>query len=947
MNVQKNSRSLLLALLMFVLFFSCSTNKEKQQDIKLWYNKPASMWEEALPIGNGRLGAMIYGTPGEEHLQFNEETLWDCGPRQYQRKDAHKYLSKIRNLIFAGKQHEAEKLANKVFMGKLAYEDDFPRLKKQWADSLLKLDKVKEGIRFNFDDSRWPSMFMDYKSVWERKGLPDMNGAVLFRKTINIPADWAGHPLIIDLGHIKDQDFSYINGKLFGSKDEANTDRTYTIPAKLIRPGKNVIAVLINNYVSTGGFNGVRTGAKKMNITPKGKKAEPLFIEGDWKYKVIDTNPPFYPQYEADYQPFGDLKVKFEGQDSVQNYYRDLDLEKALSHVSYEVDGVTYKREYLSSHPDNAIVAHFTASKTGKISFRAFFDSPHPIHSSHKVNDHTLALTLKVEDGQMKGTAYLNIETDGGKIQVDDKGITVTGANEATLKLVAATNFVNYHDISGNPTKRCDAYLSAIQDESYSTIKEKHMADYTPLFNRFSIDLGGKNKRQSPTDQRIFNEKNEPDNDLAATFVQYARYLMLSSGREGTHPPNLQGIWNQDIYPAWGSKYTTNINLEMNFWPVEPLNIAECHYSLFDMMDSLAVEGAKTAKDYYNVRGWVLHHNTDGWLGTAPINNSNHGIWVTGGAWLCQDLWQHYQYSQDTVFLRKRAYPLIKGAAQFFVDFLVKDPKTGYLISAPSNSPEHGGLVAGPAMDHQIIRSLFKIVLKCSQILDTDQKFAAIVKSKLDSVAPDQIGKYGQLQEWMEDIDDIHDHHRHVSHLWGVYPGDEITFDQTPKLMDAAKQSLIYRGDAGTGWSLAWKINLWARFLNGNHAEKMIQMLLSSAIDPSRESSGGCYPNLFDAHPPFQIDGNFGGAAGMVEMLMQSHEGYIDILPALPKAWPNGSIKGLRARGGFILDFEWKEGKLTSLKVKSTAGDALHLKYGEKELTQDTEAGKTYQFDHI
>ncbi|HKJ41008.1 MAG TPA: glycoside hydrolase N-terminal domain-containing protein [Sunxiuqinia sp.] len=944
----KEKQILVPVFLFLISLCSCQNqNQEKHQDIKLWYNKPASMWEEALPIGNGRLGAMVYGIPGEEHLQFNEETLWDCGPRQYQRKDANKYLGKIRKLVFAGKQDEAEKLANKVFMGKRAYEDEFPTLKKQWVDSLLQLGKVKQGVKFDFDDSKWPNMFMDYKSVWERKGLPDMNGSVLFRKTINIPADWVGKPLIIDFGHIKDQDFSYINGKLFGSKDEANTDRTYTIPAKLAKPGKNVIAVLINNYVSTGGFNAVRTGAKKMNIIPKGKKAEPLYIEGNWKYEVIDTDPPFYPQYEADYQPFGDLKIKFDGQDSVQHFRRDLDLSKALAHVSYELDGVTYKREYLASHPDNLIAAHFTANKSGKISFRAFLDSPHPIHSTHKVDDHTLALNLKVEDGVMKGTAYLNVTADGGKVEVDDKGITVSGANDATLKLVAATNFVNYHDVSGNPIHHCNDYLSAVQNESYSTIKAKHLADYTPIFNRFSIDLGGKDKTQQPTDQRILNEESAPDNDLAATFVQYARYLMLSSGREGTHPPNLQGIWNEDIYPAWGSKYTTNINLEMNFWPVEPLNIAECQYSLFDFMDSLAVEGAKTAKDYYNARGWMLHHNTDEWLGTAPINNANHGIWVTGGAWLCHDLWEHYRYSQDTTFLRNEAYPLIKGAAQFFVDFLVKDPKTGYLISAPSNSPEHGGLVAGPAMDHQIIRSLFKIVLKCSQILNTDQDFAAVVKSKLDNIAPDQIGKHGQLQEWMEDIDNIHDHHRHVSHLWGVYPGNEITYDKTPKLMDAAKQSLIYRGDAGTGWSLAWKINLWARFLNGDHAEKMIQMLLSSAVDPTRKSSGGCYPNLFDAHPPFQIDGNFGGAAGIVEMLMQSHEGYIDLLPALPKAWPNGSIKGLRARGGFVLDFAWNNGKLTSLKVKSTAGEPLHLKYNEKDLKQKTEKGKTYAFDQI
>ena len=937
--------NILFAAFVVLLFSSC--NNKTEENIELWYNKPAKTWEEALPIGNGRLGAMIYGDPQVEQIQFNEETLWNGSPRKYQRDNAYKSLDKIRQLLFEGKQDEAEKLAAKTFMGRLAYEDEFPVLKAQWVDSINHLDIVKKGVLFNFDDSSWPEMFIDYKSVWERKGLPDMNGAVLFRKTIEVPAEWKGKSLKIHLGKIKDHDFTYINGHLIGTKDESNTNRIYTIPAKYVKTGKNIIAVLINNYVSTGGFNAVRTGPKKMNITPLNLKADPLFIEGNWKYKVIDTKPPYYPQYQAKYQPFGVVKIEFEAHDSISNFRRSLELNNALAKTSYNVDGVQYQREYLASHPDNLIAVKLSSNKKNLLNFKASLETLHAIHDIEKVDDHTLALSLKVEDGEMKGTAYLNISTNDGTVNIKDNHIVVSNASEAVIKLIAATNYKAYNDISGNDKEICDAQLPQIESLKYDDIKASHLNDYKPIFNRFSVDLGDHEKRHTPTDERIFNVKNQEDKDLAALYVQYARYLMLSSGREGTNPPNLQGIWNEEIYPAWGSKYTTNINCEMNFWPVEPLNISECHNTLFKLIDEVAIEGAKTAKSYYNAHGWVHHHNTDQWRGTAPINNSNHGIWVTGGAWLSHHLWEHYLYTQDKDFLENKAYPLLKGSAEFFVDFLVKDPKTGYLISTPSNSPEHGGLVAGPTMDHQIIRSLFKIVIECADILDTDHEFASVLKDKLAQIAPDQIGKHDQLQEWMEDKDDITNHHRHISHLWGVHPGNEITWDNNPELMKAAKQSLIYRGDDGTGWSLAWKINFWARFLDGNHANTMIKMLLGSALDPERNGGGGSYPNLFDAHPPFQIDGNFGGAAGIVEMIMQSHQGYIQVLPALPDSWQSGSIKGLKARGGFEISMSWNEGKLISLSVLSTAGNKLKIKYGDKMVKKETKAGETYQINSL
>ena len=757
-----------------ILTFTCSLNcngKTLSQELKLWYTQPASIWEEALPIGNGRLGAMIFGGVTEEHIQFNEETLWTGAPHDYSHEGASQYLGKIRELIWQGKQEEAEGLAMEKFMS-------------------------------------------------------------------------------VPLGQRK-------------------------------------------------------------------------------------------------YQPFGDLWIKFAGQGEVTNYRRELDLSAALCRTSYKSEGVTFSREYFASVPDQTIAIRLKADKERVLTFDLTLTSLHEGFTSVVKENGTIELNVKVKDGVLTGTARLTLAAKGGKTTISGNQLHVEKADEATIYIVAATSFVNPGNVSGDPVTLCNKYLSAIGSKKFEVVKQNHIKDYQFYFNRFGIDLGTSSLENLPTDVRIKGIPKAMDNPLAALYVQYARYLMLSSSRPGTYPATLQGIWNDKLNPPWDSKYTVNINTEMNYWAVEPLNISECHDALFKMLEEVVPAGRQVARVHYNARGWVLHHNTDLWRGAAPINNSNHGMWVSGSGWLSQHFWEHFLYNRDTVFLAQRAWPVLKGAAQFYMDFLVPDPKSGWLVSCPSNSPETGGLVSGPTMDHEIIKSLFKICIEVSSIIHKDQSFADSLKLILPKIAPYKIGRFGQLQEWMEDIDDPQYKHRHVSHLWGVYPGKEITWKETPELMEAARQSLLARGDEGTGWSLAWKINFWARFRDGNHAWNMVKMLLRPAGQTGTQmTGGGSYPNLFDAHPPFQIDGNFGGASGIVEMLMQSHLNAIDILPALPAEIPNGHIHGLRARGGFELEFEWKGGELVRLKVLSTAGNQLILRYGDKTCTFRTKKGEILRFNH-
>lgn len=732
--------------------------------MKLWYNKPSGkVWESALPVGNGKLGAMVYGNVQTERIQLNEHTLWSGSPNRNDNPLALDSLATIRKLIFEGKQKQAENLANNVIISKQSH------------------------------------------------------------------------------------------GQIFG--------------------------------------------------------------------------------------PAGELHLSFPGHENYTNYYRELDLGRALAKTSYTVAGVTYTREVIASFADRVIAVRLTASRPGCISFTASFSSPQPNVKIQTLQSRQLTFAGTTIDHEgvkgmvrYKGIAHFN--PDGGEISSADTSITVKNSNAVTIYISVATNFNNYQDINANENDRAASFLNNASGKPFSKIIRDHVLIYQKYFNRVRINLGvtEASTAELPTNERLKKFSSNTDPEFAALYYQFGRYLLISSSQPGGQPANLQGIWNGSLRPAWDSKYTININAQMNYWPAEKTNLSELHEPFLTMVKELAATGQKTARDMYGARGWVAHHNTDIWRTTGAVDGAFWGAWTNGGGWTSQHLWEHYLYTGDVTFL-KSAYPILKGAALFYLDYLIEHPRLGYLVANPDESPEnapaaHQGssLDAGVTMTNQIIFDVFSSTIRAAELLKKDSAFIDTLVRTRNRLAPMHIGQHAQVQEWLDDIDDPKDNHRHISHLYGLFPSNQISAYRTPDLFSAARTTLIHRGDLSTGWSMGWKVNWWARLQDGNHAYKLIQNQLTPV--GVNKGGGGTYDNLFDAHPPFQIDGNFGCVSGMTEMLMQSADGAVHLLPAVPDVWrASGSISGIKAIGGFeIVEMEWKDAQLIKVVVKSNLGGNLRLR---------------------
>jgi len=745
-----------LLLLCLATTLGAAAAKPKPTPQRLWYDKPAANWNEALPLGNGRLGAMVFGAPQRERLQLNEETIWAGGPNNNVKDDALPVVRQLREQLLAGQLVEAQALA-------------------------------------------------------QAKMQPAGNSGMPYQMASNVYLDFPGH-------------------------------------------------------------------------------------------------------------------------DNATHYQRDLDISRAVASVSYEVGGVMYRREMFSSVPDQVVVVRLTASKPGQISCQLSEESLMQ-YTRHAEKDQLVldgrGSEHEGQEGKIRFQTRVQAVAEGGTVQTTDAGIRLERANSATLYISIGTNFNNYHDVSGDAAARATAYLAAATRKPYKQALADHVAAYQRYFNRVTLNLGVTPAAQLPTPERIAGFAQGHDPALAALYFQYGRYLLISSSQPGGQPANLQGIWNDQLKGPWDSKYTVNINTEMNYWPAEVTNLTELHEPLFGMIKDLSVTGQQSARQMYGARGWALHHNTDIWRITGQVDPPQYGLWPMGGAWLSQHLWDHYQFTGDQQFLRTY-YPVLKGAATYFVDALQEEPTHHWLVVAPSVSPENTyplqgkqiALVAGTTMDNQLVFDLFSKTIRAAELLQLDKPFADSLRAMRERLPPMQIGQYGQLQEWLQDVDNPKDQHRHISHLYGLYPSGQLSPYRTPALFEAARVTLTQRGDVSTGWSMGWKVNFWARMQDGNHAYKLLteQLRLRSSQPGGVSEGGGTYPNMLDAHPPFQIDGNFGCTAGLAELFVQSYDGTLDLLPALPDAWSTGEVTGLVARGGYVVDLAWDKGKITRVRITSRLG---------------------------